>query len=275
MEEAPSEEVVKKCLVLRSGRLVAMLASKHAHSRDCRIRFEEEGHKYFIDGQLASSLGYISTTTLIHKLFPRFDADAIIAKMRNSLSWGDSKYYGLTDQEIKGLWNKNGSDAASAGTEMHSNLEMWGNGLPHNTESKEFRLFSRFRDDNPDLKPFRSEWLIFDEESKISGSVDMIYKNDSGEFLMCDYKRSKEIRLFNKLQKGCSPVTSDLDDCNLNHYSLQLGIYKAILEKNYGIEISKTFLLVLHPNQDTYLKVPTKDMSEKVTEILASRSISA
>lgn len=249
-----------------------MLASEHAHARDSRIAFEEEGHKYFIDGQPASASGYVSTTTLIHALFPQFDADAVIAKMRRSPRWGDSKYYSLTDEEIKDMWEKNRSEAASAGTEMHANLELCCNGLPHDTQSKEFELFRSFREDHPSLRPFRSEWLIFDEEARISGSVDMIYTNEKGEFLMCDYKRSKEIRLFNKWQRGCNPITAAMDDCNLNHYSLQLGIYKAILEKNYGIEISKTFLLVLHPNQDTYLKIPTRNVCKEVAEILASRS---
>lgn len=248
-----------------------MLASKHPHPRDSRIRFEEEGHKYFIDGKPASESGYVSTTTLVHRLFPGFDADAVIAKMRRSLHWEDSRYYGLTDEEIKQGWEKNRNEAAEAGTAMHANLESCYNGLPHDQGTREFLLFSSFREDNPDLVPFRTEWLIFDEESRISGSVDMIYTNAKGEFIMCDYKRCKEIRLYNRWQKGSSPLTASLDDCNYNHYSLQLGIYKAILEKNYGIKISKTFLLVLHPGQDTYLKVPTKDMSSLVANILASR----
>lgn len=248
-----------------------MLASKHPHPRDSRIRFEEEGHKYFIDGKPASGSGYVSTTTLVHRLFPRFDADAVIAKMRGSLHWEDSRYYGLADEEIKQMWENNRNEAAEAGTAMHANLESCCNGLPHDQGTREFQLFSSFKEDNPDLVPFRTEWLIFDEDSRISGSVDMIYTNAKGEFIMCDYKRSKELRLYNKWQKGCSPLTASLDDCNYNHYSLQLGIYTAILEKNYGITISKAFLLLLHPSQDTYLVVPTRAMSSLVDNVLASR----
>eukprot|EP00752_Nemacystus_decipiens_P015859 g14167.t1 len=186
-----------------------------------------------------------------------------------------SQYYGLTDDEIKGVWDKNRTAAASAGTIMHRNLELCCNGLPHHTTSKEFQLFSSFRDDHPDLKPYRSEWLIFDEDSRISGSVDMIYTNDSGEFILCDFKRSKEIKFSNRWQRGCAPMTSGLEDCNFNHYSLQLGVYKAILEKNYGISLSKAYILVLHPNQGEYLKIPVVDLSETVADIMKWRTTNA
>lgn len=248
------------------------LADVNRHERDGRITFEDEGHKYFIDGALASSDGYVSTTTLVHKLFPAFDADNVITKMRASRNWENSKYYGLTDDEIKGMWDKNRTRAASAGTSMHHNLELCCNGLPHDTTSKEFEMFRRFSGDHPDLKPYRSEWLIFDEASKITGSVDMIYVSGEGDFVLCDFKRSKEIKFSNRWQSGCSPATAGLDDCNFNHYSLQLGVYKAILEKNYGIRIAESFLLVLHPDQDSYLKIFTADMGETVARIMNLRS---
>lgn len=251
-----------------------MLAVRNAHPRDNRIRFEEEGHKYFIDDKPAWMAGYISTTTLVHKLFPEFDADEVIAKMRGSKRWVDSKYHGLTDDEIKLLWDKNRASAASAGTSMHANLELYANGQPHDTDTKEFRLFESFVRDHPDLKPFRSEWLIFDEETGISGSVDMVYANGSGGFILCDFKRSKEIRRWNPWQRGCSPITEGLDDCNFIHYSLQLGIYKAILEKNYGIKILESFILVLHPDQEDYLKISTRDVSAEVAQVMASRRAS-
>ena len=249
-----------------------MLADINKHERDDRIAFEEEGHKYTIDGTTASSNGYVSTTTLIHQLFPAFDADHVIAKMRGSRRWPNSQYYGLTDEQIKDMWDSNRDVAASAGTAMHRNLELCCNGLPHETTSKEFQLFNCFRDDHPDLIPYRSEWLIFDEGSRICGSVDMIYTNTAGEYFLCDFKRSKEIRFSNRWQQGCTPMTCGLDDCNFIHYSLQLGVYKAILEKNYGIRISETYILVLHPNQAEYLQIPTASMSKIVSDIFSWRA---
>ncbi|CAM9948707.1 unnamed protein product [Pylaiella littoralis] len=96
--------------------------------------------------------------------------------MRSSIRWEDLKYYSLTDEEIKQLWKKNGEEASAKGTAVHANIESFYNGMPHETDSKELELFiSKFREDYPELKPYRSEWIIFDDDSKICGSIDMIY----------------------------------------------------------------------------------------------------
>lgn len=241
------------------------LAETNAHPRDSRIRFEDEGHKYFVDG---SRGGYVSTTSLIHTLFPKFDADNVIGKMKRSSNWRNSKYFGMSDDEIKELWETNRDQAAAAGTSMHLNLERFYNDLPHETSSTEFTLFKSFRNDFPDLKPYRTEWVIFDEESLICGSIDIIFTNDRGEYVMCDFKRSKEIKYCNRWQYGSRKTTAHLDDCNFVHYSIQLGIYKYMLEKKYGIRISESFLLVLHPSQDNYLKIETMDMTKEVASFM-------
>jgi hypothetical protein len=47
--------------------------------------------------------------------------------------------------------------------------------------------------DFPDLIPYRSEWMVFWEEMKISGSIDMIFENPDGTILIYDWKRCREI----------------------------------------------------------------------------------
>jgi len=247
-----------------------MLSLKNNHPRDKRIRFVEDSHTYYVDG---SSEGYISSTTLVHKLFEKFDADKVISKMRKSYRWKSSPYYGMTDEEIKEKWNNNRDCAASSGTKMHENIENYYNQQEHSTEGKEFSLFKLFEDDHKDLKPYRSEWCVFDEEAKVSGSIDMVYEDpdDSSKLIIGDWKRSKEIKFENKWQKGISPHTSHLDDCNFVHYSLQLSMYKYILEKNYDKKISECFIVVLHPNQDSYNKYHIMDLSNEISSIFNER----
>jgi len=247
-----------------------MLSLKNNHPRDKRIRFVEDSHTYYVDG---SSEGYISSTTLVHKLFEKFDADKVISKMRKSYKWTSSPYYGMTDEEIKEKWNNNRDYAASSGTKMHENIENYYNKQEHSTEGKEFSLFKCFEDDHKDLKPYRSEWCVFDEEAKVSGSIDMVYEDpdDNSKLIIGDWKRSKEIKFENKWQKGISPHTRHLDDCNFVHYSLQLSIYKYILEKNYDKKISECFIVVLHPNQDSYNKYHIMDLSEEISSIFNER----
>ena len=82
-----------------------MLSQKNKHERDDRISFDEKTHTYYVDG---SSEGIISTTTLIHHHFPKFDADKILKLMKNK----NEKYPNMSDEEIKMTWQKNGKNAS-------------------------------------------------------------------------------------------------------------------------------------------------------------------
>lgn len=247
-----------------------MLSLKNNHPRDERIRFVEDTHTYYVDGSCA---GYTSSTTLVHQLFEKFDADKIIGKMMRSPKWRFSPYYGMTISQIKDKWDNQRDFAANAGTSMHENIENYYNKKDHSTDTKEFGFFKSFEEDHEHLKPYRSEWVVFDEEAKVSGSIDMIYYDgeDTSSLVIADWKRSKEIKMENRWQRGISPHTNHLDDCNFIHYSLQLSIYKYILEKNYGKKISSCFLVILHPNQNDYLKYPIMDLDEEVSNIMNER----
>jgi ATP-dependent exoDNAse (exonuclease V) beta subunit len=246
------------------------LATINAHPRDAHISFIDETHVYYIHG---SSDGYLSTTTLVHKMFPHFDADLIIKKMMNAKKWPNSPYFGMTAEAIKKQWNDNGKQAADLGTKMHANLEDFFNGLPHETDTKEFEMFQQWHSEHK-YEPYRTEWIVYDEDSKICGSVDLLVKdpNEEGAILIYDYKRSKEIKFDNYFQKGIHPLTSHLPDCNFYHYSLQLYIYRHMLETLYGQKVNGCFLLVLHPNQEKYLKIECEDMSAIVKELFQLRA---
>ena len=246
------------------------LSTINPHPRDERIRFVESSHTYFIDG---SKEGYISTTTLVHNLFEKFDADKVIKKMMRSKKWESSPYFGMEPDQIKDSWEENRDSAAKAGTLMHENIENFYNKVSHETESKEFELFSNYLNDHKEYEPYRTEWCIFDERSKVCGSVDMVYKDpdNPGFHIIADWKRSKAIKKDNAWQSGSDRFTSHLPDCNFIHYSIQLGIYKYILQKYYDIKISETFIVVLHPSQDNYEKINTKDVDTEVESIMNRR----
>lgn len=249
------------------------LELQNPHPRDSRIRFVEDTHTYYVDGSKDAS-EYTSTTKLMHCLFKPFDADEVIGNMRRSKNWENSKYYGMSPEEIKDSWEENRDSAAKSGTAMHQKIEDFYNGAEvSDTHTKEFDMFQNFRDDHKDLNPYRTEWCIFDEDAKVSGSVDMVYEDleNPGSYVIADWKRSKAIKTDNRWQSGTSSHTWRLPDCNFIHYSLQLSAYKYMLEKKYGLRISQTFIVVLHPNQDSYIKMVTKDLGEEVERIMSSR----
>ena len=251
------------------------LATKNKHMRDERISFEEEGHKYTIDGvdtKLCDN-PYTSVTTYVHKQFEEFNADAIIAKMMASPKWPKNKYFGKTADEIKAEWKKSGDEASSAGTKMHYDIECYYNGVPNSNESIEYKYFKNFLVDMEKLnevgngpgEPYRTEWTVFDEELRLAGSIDMCFKKKDGTIAIYDWKRSKEIKKTSGFLKfSNNSVLSHIPDLNYWHYSLQLNIYKMILERKYGENVSEMFLVCLHPNHNNYQRIQVTNMSVEV-----------
>jgi ATP-dependent exoDNAse (exonuclease V) beta subunit len=119
-----------------------------------------------------------------------------------------------------------------------------------NTTTTEFMFFIEFIRNTPNLVPYRTEWLIYDERVRISGSVDMVYENqEDGTLAIYDWKRSAKIEKTNGWGKtATTECISHLPDTNFWHYALQLNTYKTIIERNYGRKVSALFLVRLHPD---------------------------
>jgi ATP-dependent exoDNAse (exonuclease V) beta subunit len=252
---------------MKLNEFLCSLAEKNKHPRDERIKFEEEPHLYYIDG---STEGYISATTLIHRFFDKFDSEKIIDKMMLSKNWSSSKYFGMSKEEIKTLWENNGKIQSSKGTILHQDIENFYNGFEIKNTSKEYHYFLDFYNTHKHLKAYRTEWMIFDETLKLAGSIDMLFIDEEGNFHIYDWKRAKEIKKENRFQKGLYPL-SHLDDCNFYHYSLQLNLYRKLLKINYNIEIKSMCLVQLHPNYENYIKYECPIMEREIDLIFAQR----
>jgi len=279
--------------------LYPILETKNKHERDVNIEFYEEGHIYKILTDPDSK--YTSVTTYNHHHFPEFDTDKVIKNMMNGKNWKEGhKNWGMTADEIKQSWNKNGAEASGAGTIMHFDIECFMNqdlvdennndlkythadllemyeedlrdGKPALNTSEEFGFFLKFVKENPELTPYRTEWLIYNEDLKLSGSIDMVYENPDGSLKIYDWKRSKGIAKTNGFDKyALTECISHLPDANFWHYSLQLNTYKAILEEKYGKKVTDLYLVVLHPNNTTYNLIPCADLSTEVSELFEER----
>lgn len=264
-----------------------VLSERNAHPRDKFVKFHENGHKYEITCDPDSK--YTSVTTWNHSHFPKFDADSVIKNMMRGKNWKPGhKYWGMTVEEIKESWNKNKDSVASAGTNMHAKIECFMNCLdlkdvnynhgdllinerssPEDTESSEEKspewdYFLKFVEDHKHMKPYRTEWMIFHEDVKLAGSIDMVYENEDGTLEIYDWKRSKDITKINTWNKfATNKIINNLPDSNFWHYALQLNTYRKILEDKYGKKVVKLCLVRLHPdNEDeTYelLDVPLLD----------------
>jgi CRISPR/Cas system-associated exonuclease Cas4 (RecB family) len=224
------------------------LALLNHHPRDEHISFEEGPHIYTVCGERGT---YKSVTTWNHSHFSHFDADKIIDNMISSGKLNDpnNKYHGMTKPEIKALWAKNGAAASGSGTKMHEDIEHYYNGMTVENDSIEFSYFLNFVKDHPELKPYRTEWMVYYEELMISGSIDMVFENPDGTIRIYDWKRCKEIKSEVEFGKYAhTTCISHLPDVNFWHYALQLNVYKTILEHKYGKKVTQLCLVCIHPD---------------------------
>jgi ATP-dependent exoDNAse (exonuclease V) beta subunit len=250
------------------------LSFKNRHPRDAKIEFDEPTHVYTVNG---SSKGVVSCTKFLHEFFPHFDADAIIAKMMASPKWPQNKYFGMTAEAIKKLWDDNGAAASGAGTAMHLAIEQFLHGHPEMIEpsilsTPEWKYFQQFWSEvSDDLVPYRSEWEVWSEEHKLAGSIDMIfYRKSDDSYVIYDWKRSKEIKKENSFGNGFGPV-SHLPDANYWHYTLQLNVYRWFLETFYGLRISDMYIVIFHPGNNTYKRFRLNRLEEEVQGMLEAR----
>ena len=163
-------------------------------------------------------------------------------------------------------------EAAQAGTKMHRDIELFYNNEPIDNTSIEFSYFKNFYEDFPELKPYRTEWVVYHEEYDIAGSIDMIYKNEDGTLSIYDWKRSKQISKTSPWSKyALTECIDHLPDTNFWHYALQLNTYKALLEKNYGKTVTKMALVCLHPNQKRYQVIAVPNLQNEVRDLFELR----
>jgi hypothetical protein len=270
------------------------------HKNDQYLEFVEDEHRYFIlNNSNINKIECISVSSWYAQYFNKFDEDAVITKMKSSRWYKPGhKYWELTDQEIKDLWEINRNNTASQGTDLHrriedffsvpcardSNhtqfLEIYLNSSERKAdhmEDPEWLGFLNFVREHPNYIPYRSEWRIFNRRLRIAGTIDMMYKDpQTNTFIMVDWKRSKlieKVSKFNNLSKIGGLYT--LPDTNYWHYSLQLNSYRRILLDCYpSIKVSKMQLVQLHPDleEDNKYKIwPIENLEINIMYLIALR----
>ncbi len=242
--------------------------------QDGKLSFDEEAHRYsFGDIELRS------VSNVVGMFFREFDAVGISLK----------KCFGneLEAAKLREAWDCKGAVASQAGTFLHKQIEDYLNGkqvpdllcdvnfngsyVKHNAVvdiSREWSYFKAFERNVP-FKPFRTEWRVYDVEARIAGTLDFVCECADGTYEIYDWKRSNKIDPTerNRWASGLNGL-EHLTDTSYIHYCLQQNLYRYILQKNYGIKISRMNLVVLHPELPTYRVVPIPPMESEVAMII-------
>lgn len=237
------------------------------------VKFYDEPHKYYID-----NTELISVTTLIHKYQNDFDVDY----------WSEYKasQFNVTQDEIKRAWNFINKKGTLKGSLIHSYAENlfqnkiyeYPTDLVLNTFGfdpikKEYDITKKYidnfyRDTFDKLIPIKTEIVLCDKDYKIGGMIDILFYNKKmNEFQIWDYKTNKDFTYENKRNNLLFEL-SDLEDCDLEIYSLQLSLYKYLIEKNTSIKLGGSYLIWMSHNNDNYKIIKTKDRTEYIEKIL-------
>ena len=234
------------------------------HQRDSRIEFFPKPHLYRIDG----TTNYVSATTLINRFFKDFDAEKIAKKIEERR--------GVPKKITMKVWADEGTQAAEDGLKLHRDIEDYFENKIEQS-SREFKFFLEFyKNKLGSPTPFRTEWRIFDNNRKVAGTADLVLRKKDGTFAIYDWKRSKEIKrnghpdFHTKITAKGVSLMSGIEHCNYIHYSLQLNIYKKILEKYYVAKpVTEMYFVQLHPNEQyTSANIyPVPDMQKLVDEM--------
>jgi len=245
-----------------------MLLSKlNPHPNDSRIKFQKEGHLYCIDND---STDIISVSALYKHFFPKFDAEKTVNNILKSEKYFDPtyKYYGMSKEDILALWSNN--TASEEGTNLHEDIEMFLNKESYKNQSVEFQYFLNFYNDHTHWNIYRTEFLVFNDTLKLAGSIDSLFKDNDGNFIICDWKRSKEISQSNKYETGLFPL-ENLENCNFNHYCLQQNLYKRMIKECHNIDVKELYLIILHPNNSNYIKFKLPCFDNEIELLYLSR----
>lgn len=223
------------------------------------IVFHEEEHKYLYDG-----VECVSVTTMIKNFEPIFNQELMASLY--------AKKHSLEMFEVLKSWENVRDRSALVGTEIHKYAEMRFNQkcyTPDPTHLIPANLMGMVEDFYSMAKgrliPVKMEWVVGDKERGICGMIDKLFYNvRAKELQIWDYKTSKKIdskSIYNKKMSG--PITH-LESCELVKYSLQLGVYKKIIEKNCQIKLGNSYICWLNEVNESFKVIETLDLSNEV-----------
>ena len=119
------------------------------------------------------------------------------------------------------------------------------------------------------LIPIRTEFIVYDEEYMIGGMVDVLFYNvKKGIFELYDWKTNKEYAFESKPPEYLKGKLFMLEECEHTIYSLQLSLYKYIIEKNIGIKLGDSYLVWASQANDLFYTYKAEDYENYVKIML-------
>jgi len=227
---------------------------------DNKIILIEETHEYRLEDD--PDFKFTSCTTFVKYFFEPFDRIGIATNLTET----NLRYMHRSVEDLLNEWEK----ISRAGTKVHKEIEEFIlNGK--NPEEKKavvgVEWLKRIMNGKYEFFP---EVIVYSKELGLAGSIDiLLYDKENDEYKIVDWKTNKRLdkTSFNN-KMGTHPASAHLPDCNFSHYSLQLSLYRYLLEKYYGLNVTGAAIAHLNEHKLEFHKTPY--LRSEVEEMLTA-----
>lgn len=262
------------------------------------FKFFEEDHHYEYKGERIG----ISVTRFIEQYCNEFDAQTVAEKvaLKNQKYISDLyKHCGEVElweleqnpTNVKGvleLWEYKNKFACEKGhfghlyaqslwnnediNEIMNEIDKFTNGLESPLDKILDQADNFYHDYKDRLEHLADEFVVGSEEYNIASAIDHLFINKlTGELVLVDYKTNSDIHKSEKYAKNMKVPLQHMKDFTLNHYYIQLSIYKYLLEKYTDLEVSEMFIVYFSENIKNYEIIEIPYLKEEVIKILENR----
>ena len=239
------------------------------------FKFFEEDHHYEYKGKRVG----ISVTRLIEEYCNEFNAEEVAERVAIKQN--------KTIQQVLDEWQYKNKFACEKGSTCHEYAQSLWSGKEYRQlyfdDSEEYleavshiqvQAISFCEDYQDRLEHLADEFVVGSEEYNIASAIDHLFINKlTGGLVLVDYKTNSDIHKSEKYAKNMKVPLQHMKDFTLNHYYIQLSIYKYLLEKYTDLEVSEMFIVYFSENIKNYEIIEMPYLKEEVIKILENRKV--
>jgi ATP-dependent exoDNAse (exonuclease V) beta subunit len=245
------------------------------------IRFLAKNHSYKIGNETAK----YSVTKLLKKYEKPFESDKIAERV--------ARKRGILKEAVLKEWDFKRDYSTHKGSEFHLFAENYLQRRQIQIDQEAIRKFLKERGEDIFVEDYyneiallvknflqfydwwkkdyillKTEFVIGDKDASVCGTIDNLsYNRKTKKLAIFDYKTNKKIGTSSDYNNKLLSPFEHLDECELVKYSLQLWLYKHMIEKNTGFEVEPPHIVWV-TGTEGYELIPTIDMSKEVKYIL-------
>ncbi len=237
------------------------------------FKFYSEDHHYEYNDKRVG----ISVTRLIEEYTNEFNSQ----EMAERVATRDNK----TVQQVLDEWQYKNKFSVTKGSTCHEfSQSLWSGDkfIPNMFDnSKEYKeavqkimeqAINFYNDYQSKLEHIADEFIIGSDEYDIASAIDHIFINKlTGGLVLADYKTNSDIYKNEKYAKSMKVPLQNLKDTTLNHYFLQLSIYKYLVEKYSDLKFDEMFIIWYSEQNEDYKIIDVPYLEKEVKRILENR----